>query len=76
MKDKLPAWEVLKKCIIIEKAFTGSRFYFEQLQQGVKHFIVWWKAKRGKLIAEHIQADELPPTPRLLFICLERTYRE
>ena len=65
---------MLKNCIIIEKAFTGSRLYFQLRQQGIKHFIVWWKAKRGKLIAEHIQADELPPTPRLLFICLERTY--
>ena len=65
---------MLQKCIIIEKAFAGSRIDFEQRQQETTTFIVWWEAKRGKLIAERIQADELPPTPELLFICLEPTY--
>ena len=40
-KNQLLAWEVLKKNIIIEKAFTGARFYFAQRKQGNAFFIEW-----------------------------------
>ena len=39
MKNQLPAWEVLKKCIIIEKTFAGSIIHFQQFQQENKIFV-------------------------------------